>query len=219
MNSTGAFVATIVASLLILSAPALAEGETLGRSFGIGMRIGTATSTNGGWSAGRSMPDAVRTGPDLNVAVEKWVTDHFEVELEAKLAWMSFREGAFPERVEHASFTVPALLFSNSYFFSMNRLRPFVAAGAGLYAWKINTGGPLGGVYRTGGERFEKMSYGLHGGLGAEYIVSRQASVLVEARYHFIFSQDRFVFGSEFTEQGMLTMSVGVSGYFSTPGP
>lgn len=210
-------IAALAAALLVLAPPASSSGGALGRTFGVGIRAGTVRSMGGGWTAEKRMSEAVNAGPDVDVAFEKWIGDHFKNELDLKLAWMSFRDGSFPGAADDPSFTIPALVFSNSYFFGANRLRPFLSAGAGIYFWKINTGGPLRRVYRSEGERLEKMSYGLHGGAGAECMLSKRASLNLEARYHAILSQDRFIFGNEFTEQGVLTAAAGVSVYFTTP--
>jgi hypothetical protein len=207
----------IVVAVLALVAPLSKVGaRDFNRSIGIGLRAGLASSVNGSWTAENSMRESAEAGPDFAIAIEKWIGGHFRCEMAVMLAWMNFKEGSFPAKADSPSFTVPGLTFSNSYHFTSNRVRPFLAAGAGVYFWKINTDGPLGCVYRREGEKLQKMSYGLSAGGGAELISSPRTSVTIDVRYHYVLCRDRFIFGSSFTEQGILTLTCGASFYLTS---
>lgn len=207
-------IAAGVIALILCAQPTGAVGGDFARSFGIGVRGGIARALNGGWSAAQGMRGATKIGPDFEVAVEKWIGGHYRCEAAVMLAWMDFKTGTFPVGAAGPSFTTSALVFGNCYHFTDALLRPFVAAGAGIYFWNMNTDKPLGGVLRIGGTRFQKMSYGLNAGGGLEWAASPQLSIVLEARYHYILAQDRFLFGDAFTEQGVLTLGLGASCFF-----
>jgi hypothetical protein len=211
-------IAAGVIALILCAQPAGALGCDFARSFGIAVRGGMARSLNGGWDAARGMRGATKVGPDFEIAVEKWVGGHYRCEAAAMLAWMDFNKGAFPIAASGPSFTAGALVFGNCYHFTEARVRPFVAAGAGIYFWKMNMDRPLGGILRTEGTRFQKMSYGLNAGAGLEWVASPLFSIVLDARYHYILAEDRFLFGDSFTEQGVLTLGAGVSYSFSSRG-
>ncbi len=213
-------IAAGVIALILCAQPTGALGGDFARSFRIGVRGGMARALNGGWSAAQGMRGATKIGPAFEVAVEKWIGGHYRCEAAAMLAWMDFKTGAFPVGAAGPSFTTSALVFGNCYHFTDARLRPFVAAGAGIYFWEINKDRPLGGVLRTGGTGFRKMSYGLNAGGGLEWAAAAHLAIILEARYHYILAEDRFLFGDAFTEQGVLTLGLGASyAFFSHAEP
>ncbi len=208
-------IALLATLLALCPGPSSAAGNALGGPFGIMLGAGACRSLDGAWTASQGMREATKLGPAFEVAVEKWIGGHYRCEAAAMLAWMDFEPASFPPGASDPSFTTGALLFGNFYHFTEARIRPFVAAGTGIYFWKMNTDKPLGGVLRVEGTRFQKASWGLNAGLGLEWAVSPLVSVMLEARYHYILSEDGFLFGDAFTEQGVLTAGLGVSYSFS----
>jgi hypothetical protein len=204
-------IAAVVIAAALCAQPSAALGAGWLRSFGITVGAGAARSLNGGWTAAQGMGQATTIGPDFEVALERWLGGHYRCEAAAVLGWMDFKAGAFPVQARGPSFTTSALLFGNCYHFTSERLRPFIAAGTGIYFWKINTDRPLGGVLRIQGSEFQKMSWGINAGGGLDWAASPLVSFILEARYHYILSEDRFLFGDSFTEQGVLTVGIGVS--------
>jgi len=206
----------IIAFALML--PATHSYASERRTLGISLSAGLAKSINGTYDGSLEMKDALKTGYDYNIDIERWIGEHFRASMTFKLSWMNFKDTAEGVTGESPSFTVPALIFRNSYHFTSHRIRPFVSAGAGLYFWKFNTDKPLGAVLRFEGERQQKMSIGLNIGAGVEIALSRNFSLIIDPVYHFILSKDSFVFGEGFSEQGMVSLSMGVHYYLKQSG-
>jgi len=206
-------IALLLMCLALLSSSSNAEPT---RTFGFTVSAGTAISVNGSYNEAVDMPNALEAGYDYDIAFDKWIGRHFRASMTVKLAWMKFKNGTEGVAGESPSFTVPALVFRNFYHFASGRIRPFVSGGTGLYFWRFNTDGVLGSVARFEGERQQKMSIGVNAGAGLEVVLSKNSSILIDPSYHYILSQDRFVFGERFTEQGFVTLDVGFSYYFSS---
>jgi len=60
------------------------------------------------------------------------------------------------------------------------------------------------------------MSIGLSAGAGLEISIRHNISILIDPVYHYILSKDSFVFGSGFSEQGIVTTNIGVCYTFGT---
>jgi len=188
------------------------------RTLGVGLSAGFLKSISGSYDGSLEMNEALETGYSYGIELERWIGDHFRASMVFGLSWMRFKETASGVEGEDPCFTVPALMFRNSYHFTTGRIRPFISAGAGLYFWKFNSSGPLGAVMRFEGERLQKMSIGLLGGVGLEVAVSDNISVIIEPVYHYILSKDRFIFGEGFSEQGMMSFSLALHYYLKQGG-
>jgi len=208
---------TIVALLIPLFMMDINNAHSEGTGLiGLTLSGGFTKSINGTYNGPYEMSDALRMGPSFNLSIERWIGNHFRTSMGFGLFWMNFKEDSEGISGENPSFTVPALTFRNSYHFTTKKVRPFVSFGAGLYFWRFNTDKPLGSVLRFEGERQQKMSIGLSAGAGLEISIGHNISILIDPVYHYILSKDSFVFGSGFSEQGIVTTNIGVCYTFGT---
>lgn len=207
----------LLTATMILFASFSANSAERDRTFGFGIHTASIHSINGTYTDGTAMRDAVGVGPGFGATVERWVGKHFRTGITASLAWMGFNEDMSYEDNDSPTFSIFALVFDSSYHFTNKRLRPFLSAGAGLYSWRITEDGQFGTPQRFEGEKLEKLSIGLKAGFGIEYNINDSLSLKFESAYNYILAKDSFLFGNEFTEQGILMFGIGVTYYLTTP--
>ncbi|MDZ7338123.1 MAG: hypothetical protein ONB30_06270 [candidate division KSB1 bacterium] len=178
---------------------------------GFGVRSGGLASLAGTYNESTSTAELLQPGSIAGVFLQQQVARHYGIEAGVDLGWAPFADAYREEPGKKPMFVVPAVTFCNRVSLPMGPLAPYAVAGVGVFPWRFTRDGLRGDPVTVEGEALKKMSAGLVGGVGLELRFSRWAAVFGEARVAYVLSRDRFLFGSGFSEQTLLSIGGGVS--------
>jgi hypothetical protein len=180
-----------------------------------GLRVGTARmmSVFGSRNDSTKMTDYLNPGMTYSFSIVHRFSPYYSVEVGADIGWMPVDEQYRQEPGKEPVFFYPRIYFSNLISFPWKRLHPYLRLGVSIAPWRITQDGPGGDAMLFEGEKFQKVSFDLHAGLGLEFSLFSWLSVYGDGRLDVLFCRDAFFFGKGFTEQGILSFGAGILVY------
>src|SRR5882672_3416575 len=170
--------------VLLLTATATpAAADELTGSGGVGVRGGTLFFTQDKTITANSQP---RISGDL-VLSYAW-TDHLTADITVGWAWNRL------ETHDPRFYVVTVVpLFPVGLRYKMrdgSAIRPYLAAGGGLYNWSILSQDLGAAKDPVTFERLRRARPGVHGMIGMERRMSKHIAMTGDANYHYIFAKD-----------------------------
>ncbi|HHS12680.1 MAG TPA: hypothetical protein ENN03_02800 [bacterium] len=191
----------------------LTTGVLFGEGLGIRLQADRIRSVSGSRDESTAMADYVDPGMSGGFAVTHRISPGFGIEAGVELGWMTVSKDMKPDPSKDPAFVLPRVKVSNLVYFSAGRVSPYLRLGFHVTGWRFTEDGPDGKVAEFEGEKIQKMSFGLHGGLGVEMKLLDRLSLFGEAGISVLFCRDTFFFGKGFTEQGILALGGGIVFY------
>ena len=186
------------------------------RRYGIVFEMGPFFSVNGTYSDSENLRDIVNPGPVFSFGLKMKVNNQYFVEMLITNGWMNFKDSKKPTSGLSPSYAVTNINFDNIYYIYQRHSKIKLLIGPGIYYWRFTNDGPFSRIQEFEGEKFNKMSIGGDIGLGFEIDFNKNVSLSLTTRYHYILSKDKFFFGNDFSEQGLLDIKSGISYYFDS---
>ena len=196
--------------MLILVLLPLASGLGFGEKLGIRLGVASIQSVSGSFNESTRTSDYLTPGMSYSVGIHHRISDYYGVAVGIDFGWMTVDEAYRENPAEEPAFVLPQIYFSNFVFLPLGRIQPYARLGASIVPWRLTVDGPGGDVAQFEGENFQKMSFGLHGGVGLELRLADWFALYGEGVFHYLLSRDRFFFGKGFTEQGILHLGGGI---------
>ncbi len=191
--------------ILALSGPATA-GETIG----VAPLFGFSKSVAGTYNTGQKSANILNPGTVFGLSFTRNITPHYQIEVQAFYTYLPFKKSARPNILREQVFLFPGIVFSNNLRWNLGPLTAYWPLGVGIYFWKYAVDGPRSDAVLYQGEKLEKMSPGFSTGLGLAFHLQKHFSLFAEARYHYVLCKDKFFFGENFSEQGVLLSLAGI---------
>jgi len=202
---------SILLSLLIMIpfSSSFGSGEKLGLKLG----ISGIKSLSGSFNDSTAMSDYLDPGKSYEIGILHQISNYYAIEVSISVGWMSVRKDQREDPSKEPVFLFPRISFSNLISFPFGRITPYTRLGLSIVPWKFTQDGPRGETTLFEEEKFQKMSFGLHGGLGLELRLTNWFSIYGEGIFHYLLCRDEFFFGKGFAEQGILTFGGGIIFY------
>lgn len=191
----------------------LSAGVLFGEGLGFRLHAGRIRSVAGSWNESTAMADYVDPGLSGGFSVTHRISERFGIEAGVELGWMNVSKEMKPDPSKDPAFVLPRVKVSNLVYFSAGRVSPYLRLGFQVTGWRFTEDGLDGKVAEFEGEKIQKMSFGLHGGLGVEVRLLSRLSLFGEAGINVLFCRDTFFFGKGFTEQGIMALGGGLVFY------
>ena len=188
-------------------------------SFGFGEKLGVRLESSGikslygSFNDSTAMSDYLDPGMSYGIGIVHRISNYYTVEVSVDVGWMAVKENQRAVPSKRPVFFFPRISFSNLVSFPIGRIVPYTRLGVSIVPWKFTQDGPGGETTLFEGEKFQKISFGLHGGLGLELRLTNWFSVYGEGTFHYLLCRDEFFFGKGFTEQGILRFGGGIIFY------
>ena len=188
-------VVLLVIGFIGTSLPVTAQGQGINFS----ARFGGMLPTNGEFTSARSLSDEFDLGlmygaqVGLNLTPSLTLVGGFDF---ASLPMAVDTNGNQPK------LSIPHFFVKGHYNFTsliknpLNRIRPYLSFGGGLYSWKVTADGGSGNQVFGNGTQLKKTSFGLNFGPGFELSLSNSVALFAEGTYHFVFAKDNSFSGS-----------------------
>ncbi len=208
-----AFVA-VTAVLWGVLLPRAGGAQIFGERFYVQAELLTGKSVTGTYTAQVSTPDMLEPGSGFGAGVGVELTPHYRIA--SSLAWLAlpFKKDYRPNKLWRPTFEVPAWTFINILQWRLGRVTLELPLGVGIYFWRFTENGRGSDALQFEGQALEKMSFGINAGAGLEMRLVKSFRLFVAGTYHYILSQDRFLFGENFSEQGVFVWKSGLRWYF-----
>lgn len=186
------------------------------KKYGVVFEVGSLCSINGSFSNSEDLKDVVNPGLIFGLGMIMEINRQYFVEMLVTNGWMDLKviTSSFPSL--SPSFAITSINFDNVYYIYRDRYKVKFLAGPGIYYWRFTDDGPFGKIQKYEGEKFAKMSIGGDIGVGFEVDFNKKLCLSLTSRYHYILSKDRFFFGNDFSEQGLLDIRFGILSYFDS---
>jgi len=188
-------------------------------SFGAGEKLGFKLVTSGikslsgSFNDSTAMSDYLDPGMSYRIGIVHQISNYYAVEVNIDIGWMSVKKNQREDSSKEPVFFFPRISFSNLISFPLGKMIPYTILGVSIVPWKFTQDGSGGEATLFEGEKFQKMSFGLHGGLGLELRLTDWFSIYGEGAFHYLLCRDEFFFGKGFTEQGILRFGGGIIFY------
>lgn len=161
--------------------------------------------------------DVLKTGSDLALSGHYFLKGGLGIQAGYDLGWMNFESKYRPSGAKSPAFVVHQITLGGVYNFrdfmsKRSRIQPLIGAGVGLYPFRATDDGLTGETLKAAtGKAFKKAAFGLNSNAGISIRATRKLSILGEARFNHIFSEDREKFGKDFGNQSLLSFGLGLS--------
>ncbi|GBD94462.1 hypothetical protein BMS3Abin05_02071 [bacterium BMS3Abin05] len=185
-----------------------------GSTLGIAPLFGRSAAVSGTYSTNQKSADILQPGMVYGVSFSRRLSSYYRIEVQGIYTYLIFKKADRPNVLRKQAYVLSGIVFSNNLQLNFRRLTIYVPLGVGIYFWKYTQDGPASDVILYEGEKLHKMSPGFSTGLGFSFKINRHFSVFGDSRYHFILSKDKFFFGNDFTEQGLLLSTAGFRFWF-----
>lgn len=178
------------------------------------------TSAHGHFGQGTKTVDVLQNGASFGLAWQYFPLRSIGIQVAYEFGAMNFEKGYRVEAGKTPAFEVHQITVSGIYNFAdliSSRIRPFVSAGIGLYPFRVTADGISGDTEKlANGNKFDKTSFGLNGGVGVEVLATNHLSAFGGLRYHYLFAKDDNKFGANanFGDQALLSLGLGLSYHF-----
>lgn len=189
-------VALLVISFIGLSLPVTAQGQGINFS----ARFGGMLPTNGEFTSAGSLSDEFDLGLMYGAQVGLNLMPSFAVV--AGYDFASLPMSVVPTTGAVPKLSIPHFFVKGHYNFTsliknpLNRIKPYLSFGGGLYSWKVTADGGSGNQVFGNGTQLKKTSFGLNFGPGFELSLSNSVSLFAEGTYHLVFAKDNSFSGS-----------------------
>ncbi|MCD6118164.1 hypothetical protein J7K93_14260 [bacterium] len=196
----------IVIMLIPLVAGFGADGK-----LGIGFRASSLKSVKGTFRDNVAMSDYVNSAAGYGLIIRQQISKGFSVELGVDYGFMKLSQNCKIDESKNPGWVLPRISASNIVPIVRWIVVPSVKFGVDIVPWRFTEDGPKGETSLFEGEKVQKMSFGLHGGVELEIPLAKWISLIAEGRYTYLFCRDNFFFGETFSEQGLFSFSAGVT--------
>ncbi|HOP05708.1 MAG TPA: outer membrane beta-barrel protein [candidate division Zixibacteria bacterium] len=191
---------------------------------GVGVSGGLMLPASGDIDTENSFGDYFDVGPVFGAHVNYLAMDYLTVQCGFDYTFMKMKDDMITrdEFDGEPYFVAPNIYLNGIWnmapFFKSesNTVNPYLLAGGGLYFWKVTDDGAGGDalVINEAGDDFSKTSFGLQFGGGVEIYATPNISILVEGKYHMIFTEDKDTFGDDFGNLGVIGLKAGLTYHF-----
>jgi len=178
---------------------------------GVGFRLSNMKSVNGTFRDNITMSDYVNPAVGYSLIIRQQITKGFSVELGLDYGFMEISSEYKSDETKKPGWFLPGVSASNIIPLARWIIIPSIKFGVDIVPWRFTEDGPSGETSLFEGEKVQKMSFGLHGGIELEIPLANWISLFAEGRYTYLFCRDNFFFGETFSEQGFLSFSGGVT--------
>ena len=188
----------------------ISQGFGFNEKLGIRMRTSRIQPLKGSMNDSTKMSDYLNPGVSYGIGICHIISDFYTIEFGLDVGWMSVKREWREDPDSEPVFFFPRFYFSNMIRLPMNRVVPYLRMGASIVPWKFTIDGPKGESSLFEGEKFQKMSFNLHAGIGLEIRLTSWFALYCEGNWDYLFCRDQFFFGKNFTEQGILGLGGGI---------
>ncbi len=215
-------IVAITAILLLAIAPiAGAQNVPSMGKLGIGVNGGLMLPASGDITNDSSFSDIFKAGPQFGAHVNYTPIKELTLRTGFSYAFMKMKDEVRGSGTNEPYFSVTyayvdgVLNLGSLIKSERSVVNPYIAAGGGMYFWKITEDGVGGDAQKLGNnEEFKKTSLGLHFGPGVEIFATPALSVFVEGKYHIILTKDEDKFGADFKNMSAIEVAAGLTYHF-----